>query len=155
MAQPQGFIDPNSPTTVCKLHKAIYGLKQAPRAWYTELMNFLVSLGFTRTASDSSLFIQHHSTKTIYLIVYVDDIIITGPDQAHLLSFITTLATRFALKDLGHLSYFLGVEVIPTAHGLFLSQRKYVCDLLDSLDMLDTKVGCWYSASCVPWHAAS
>ena len=139
MAQPQGFINPASPTFVCKLHKAIYGLKQAPRAWYNELMNFLVSLGFIRTASDSSLFIRHHSTQAIYLIVYVDDIIITGRDHAHLLTFITTLASRFALKDLGPLSYFLGVEVIPTTTGIFLSQRKYVCDLLDNLGMLDAK----------------
>ena len=139
MAQPQGYVDPQSPNAICKLHKAIYGLKQAPRAWYNELMNFLVSQGFIRAASDSSLFINYHSTKAIYLIVYVDDIIITGPDSSHLLTFIQVLATRFALKDLGSLSYFLGVEVIPTTTGLFLSQRKYVCDLLQQLGMLDTK----------------
>lgn len=102
-------------------------------------MNFLVSLGFRRIVSDLSLFIQSHPTKAIYLLDYVDDIIITGPDHDHLLHFVNTLATKFALKDLGNLSYFLGVEVIPSSTGLFLSQRKYVCDLLDSLGMSDTK----------------
>lgn len=69
--------------------------------------------------SDTSLFIHHHPTTPIYLIVYVDDIIITGPNSTHLDMFIKTFVHRFALKDLSDLSYFLGVEVMPTSHGLF------------------------------------
>ena len=137
MSQPPGYVDPNLPQHVCRLKKAIYGLKQAPRAWYTELTTFLLGLGFTRAVSDTSLFIL--SAHSIYLIVYVDDIIITGPNSTAITQFVTHLAHRFALKDLGSLSYFLGVEVIPTASGLFLSQRKYILDLLARFGMLEAR----------------
>ena len=139
MAQPPGYLDKGSPNHVCRLKKAIYGLKQAPRAWYTELTNFLLGLGFKRAVSDTSLFILSSNPYPIYLIVYVDDIILTGPHAATIDTFIHTLANRFALKDLGTLSYFLGVEVVPTATGLFLSQRKYILDLLDRMGMSDAK----------------
>ena len=139
MAQPPGYIDTTFPTHVCKLKKAIYGLKQAPRAWYTELTTFLLGKGFKRAVSDASLFILHHSKAPVYLIVYVDDIIITGPNASNVDLFIQSLACRFSLKDLGTLSYFLGVEVTPTVHGLFLNQRKYIIDLLGRLGMADAK----------------
>lgn len=124
MSQPTGFIDKEHPTHVCKLNKAIYGLKQAPRAWYTELKNFLLSSGFHNSISDPSLFLYQHGTSILYLLVYVDDIIVTGPSHSHLTHFINTLAAHFSLKDLGPLSYFLGVEVVPNTHGLFLNQTK-------------------------------
>lgn len=130
MMQPPGFVNGAFPNHVCKLRKAIYGLKQGPRAWYTELTNFLLRMGFKRCFSDTSLFILPHSTSPIYLIVYVDDIIVMGPNAFHLDLFIKILAKRFSLKDLGVFSYLLGVEVTPTAQGLFLSQRKYILDLL-------------------------
>lgn len=123
MSQPPGFLDSLRPHHVCKLKKAIYDLKQAPRAWYTELTNFLSSLGFQRAISDTLLFMLYGSQQPIFLIVYVDDIIVTDPHAATLIHFITTSSHRFALKDLCTLSYFLGVEVIPTPHGLFLNQR--------------------------------
>lgn len=116
-----------------------YGLKQASRVWYTELTNFLLNSGFKRSVSDASLFILHHHTTPINLIVYVDDIIVTGPNITNLNLFIKSLANRFFLKDLGTLSYFLGVEVTPTSRGLFLSQRKYISDLLDRMGMLTAK----------------
>ena len=136
MAQPPGFIDACNPTHVCKLNKVIYGLKQAPRAWYTELRTFLISFGFHPLISDSSLFQYSHNNITFYLLVYVDDIIVTGPSPSHLQSFITHLSARFSLKDLGPLSYFLGVEVVPTQDGLFLNQTKYISDILTRFNML-------------------
>lgn len=139
MYQPPGFKNMNFPTHVCRLKKAIYGLRQASRAWYTELANYLLGLGFSRCVSDASLFILHHSVNPIYLVVYVDDIIITGPNATNLNIFIKNLATRFSLKDMGHLSYFLVVEVIPTKNGLFLNQRRYIIDLLDRMGMLESK----------------
>ena len=78
MAQPPGFVDKDNPTHVYKLKKAIYGLKQAPRAWYLELNQFLIESGFTNSHVDTSIFILHSDDITIYLLVYVDDIIITG-----------------------------------------------------------------------------
>ncbi|KAL2492715.1 cysteine-rich RLK (RECEPTOR-like protein kinase) 8 [Abeliophyllum distichum] len=111
MAQPPGFVDRDNPTHICKLKKAIYGLKQAPRAWYFELRQFLIQSGFTNSHADTSLFILHSGDTTIYLLVYVDDIIITGTNTNIIQRYIDLLAQRFSIKDLGALSYFLGIEV--------------------------------------------
>lgn len=140
MAQPPGFIDASFPHYVCKLNKTIYGLKQAPRAWYTEFANFfLLIYGFKRSVVDASLFIHHYNSVVMYLILYVDYIILTRPHTHAMNKFIQQLATRFAFKDLGSLSYFLGVEVIPTVQGLFLSQQKYIVDLLTRTSMIHAK----------------
>lgn len=122
MAQPPGFINPSLPDHVCKLKKAIYGLRQASRAWYDELKSYLLSLSFKPTISDPSLFFLYTHYSLILVLVYVDDIIVTGPSPTHLDKFIANLATKFSLKDLGSLSYFLGVEVVPHHHGILLSQ---------------------------------
>ncbi|XXG59499.1 hypothetical protein AAC387_Pa04g1573 [Persea americana] len=78
MDQPQGFVDPNHPTHVCKLHKSIYGLKQAPREWYLRLTNYLKSLGSSGSSTDTSLFVQNFGREFIILLIYVDDIVVTG-----------------------------------------------------------------------------
>ena len=134
--QPPGYTDPIHPTHVCKLNKALYGLKQAPRAWYKELRQYLIELGFKNTVSDSSLFTLHKNGDIIYLLVYVDDIIVTSNATHALEAFIKKLATRFSLKDYGELPYFLGVEVMPHPKGIFLSQKRYVADILckDNID---------------------
>ncbi|GAB2303645.1 hypothetical protein Dimus_038792 [Dionaea muscipula] len=119
MEQPPGFLDKTFPHHVCKLKKAIYGLKQAPRAWYTELRNFLLQVGFINSVADSSLFIYRRDHLVLYLLVYVDDIIVTGSDSVALDNMIQRLSTRFSLKDLGSLTYFLGVEVHMHPKGLF------------------------------------
>ncbi|WJZ95273.1 hypothetical protein VitviT2T_014054 [Vitis vinifera] len=139
MAQSPGFIDADKPTHVCKLHKAIYGLKQASRAWYHELRQFLVDSGFKNSHSDTSLFILHAGTNLLYLLVYVDDIIITGNSNDLVSQVVEYLAQRFSLKDLGPLSYFLGVEVVPHRNGLLLSQRRYIKDLLTRTNMQAAK----------------
>ena len=135
MLQPPGFVNKNFPDHICCLKKALYGLKQAPRAWYTEIWVFLLSLGFVNWTVDASLFIHYKPGVKLYLLVYVDDIIVTGSSPAK----VSTLATCFSLKDLGCLNYFLGVEVILSTAGIFLSQRKYINDLLHKSGMADTK----------------
>ncbi|CAH9086016.1 unnamed protein product [Cuscuta europaea] len=137
MQQPQGFTDPMLPDHVCLLHKALYGLRQAPRAWYCELRTFLLQSGFQNSKSDVSLFTFTAHGSILFLLVYVDDIIITANNAPVLRSFITRLATRFSLKDLGALSYFLGLEAIRTSHGLHLTQHKYIRDLLSRTHMQD------------------
>ncbi|RVW24879.1 Retrovirus-related Pol polyprotein from transposon RE2 [Vitis vinifera] len=122
MSQPPGFIDRDHPHHVCKLRKAIYGLKQAPRAWYHELRQFLLQFGFINSIADTSLFIFNNHGTILYLLVYVDDIIITGNNVEAAQTFIQQLSQRFSLKDLGPLTYFLGVEVTSHTNGLFLSQ---------------------------------
>jgi len=139
MLQPPGFVDKNFHDHICRLKKALYRLKQAPRAWYTELRVFLLSLGFFNSIVDASLFIHHKLGVTLYLLVYVDDINVTRSSPAEVSTPIVTLAARFSLKDLGCLNYFLGVEVMPSTAGMFLSQRKYITDLLHKSGMSDTK----------------
>ncbi|KAL5568579.1 hypothetical protein UlMin_025154 [Ulmus minor] len=139
MQQPQGFVHPQYPNHVCQLQKAIYGLRQAPRAWYNELRTFLLGNGFSNSHCDTSLFIRTNSTDTLYLLVYVDDIIVTGSNAEAIRLFIATLSHRFSLKDLGPLSYFLGVEASRTSLGIHLSQHKYIHDLLAKTKMSDVK----------------
>lgn len=78
MSQPEDFVDPHRPSHVCKLNHALYGLKQAPRAWYERLKNALVSWGFLQGKADNSLFFLHSQVTVIFILVYVDDIIITS-----------------------------------------------------------------------------
>ncbi|RVW54104.1 Retrovirus-related Pol polyprotein from transposon RE1 [Vitis vinifera] len=100
MSQPPGFIDRDHPHHVCKLRKAIYGLKQAPRAWYHELRQFLLQFGFINSIADTSLFIFNNHGTILYLLVYVDDSIITGNNVEAAQTFIQQLSQRFSLKDL-------------------------------------------------------
>jgi histone deacetylase 1/2 len=111
MRQPPGFEDSRYPSFVCKLKKAIYGLKQAPRAWYSRLSSKLVSLGFVPSKSDTSLFIYRNKGVDIYMLIYVDDIIVTSSSQDAVKVLLKALKENFALKDLGDLHYFLGIEV--------------------------------------------
>ena len=139
MEQPRGFVDPLHPNFVCKLHKALYGLKQAFRAWFNRLSSYLLELGFTASLVDSSLFIMHHGFKPIFILVYMDDIIITGPDVNSIHTLITKLQVEFPLKDLGPLHFFLGIEVSQTTNGLHLCQAKYISDLLHRTNMQGAK----------------
>ena len=90
--QPQGFIDSDNPHYVCKLRKSIYSLKQAPRAWYHELCQFLVTSGFNNSHVDTSLFVFNNSGTILYLLVYIDDIIITSSDAEAVQKFIHLLS---------------------------------------------------------------
>ena len=139
MRQPPAYADKHKPNYVCKLNKAIYGLKQAPRAWYTALSNFLLAYGFLNSLSDTSLFIYAKKGILAYMLVYVDDIIITGNNPCFISSFVAALSDKFSLKDLGNLNYFLGIEVLPTKQGLFLSQHKYITEILDRTTMSGAK----------------
>ncbi|XP_021833784.1 uncharacterized protein LOC110773568 [Prunus avium] len=138
MEQPPGFVALDSSSYVCKLHKSLYGLKQAPRAWYDQLYTSLLSLGFQASQSDTSLFILK-VPHLVLILVYVDDIIITGPSSATCQTIISKLGTQFPIKDLGPLHYFLGLEVHQTDHGIFLSQQKYALDLLSKAKMEGAK----------------
>ncbi|KAK2978061.1 hypothetical protein RJ640_015699 [Escallonia rubra] len=117
MCQPLGFEDPSHPHHVCKLHRSIYSLKQAPRAWFNHLSSFLVFLDFVPSQTDLSLFVWNSSDIISYILVYVDDIIVTGNSTSHILSLIQSLGTEFSLKDLGSLQYFLGIEVMHRLSG--------------------------------------
>ncbi|KAE8696580.1 putative disease resistance protein [Hibiscus syriacus] len=129
MTQPPGFVQAGG-SLVCKLHKAIYGLKQAPRAWFERLREYLVSERFGLSKSNSSLFVRKSENSVVYMLVYVDYIILTGSDASEVQCVIEKLNTRFALKDLGSLNFFLGIEVCHDADGVVLTQQKYIHELL-------------------------
>lgn len=130
MVQPPGFLHPSYPHHICRLRRTIYGLKQASHEWYKALKTFLLQYGFKSSVADSALFIYHSAGIIIYFMVYVDDIVLTGNNVSSVNKFVACLNQKFSLKDLGPLHHFLGVEVIPTNSGLFLSQAKHVSDLL-------------------------
>jgi hypothetical protein len=110
-SQPVGFTDASLPDHVCRLNKSMYGLKQAPRAWYNRFASYLLSLEFTEAKSDTSLFIFHRGSEMVYLLLYVDDIVLTASSVQLLQRVITALKQEFAMKDLGPLHHFLGVVV--------------------------------------------
>ena len=111
MKQPPGFEHPDAPNHVCKLDKALYGLKQAPRAWYSRLSSKLHALDFTPSTADTSLLLYHKSNVTIFLLVYVDEIIVTSSSDRAISVLLQDLNDTFAIKDLGELHFFLGLEV--------------------------------------------
>ncbi|WVZ63086.1 hypothetical protein U9M48_012751 [Paspalum notatum var. saurae] len=127
--QPPGYEDKYFPRHVCKLDKSLYGLKQAPRAWYSRLSNKLQQLGFHASKADTSLFFFKRDV-VIYFLVYVDDIIVVSSSNQAVDALLTDLANDFALKDLGALHYFLGIEVSSTEGGLLLMQSKYAKELI-------------------------
>ena len=139
MEQPPGFIDDCQPHHVCQLRKALYGLKQAPRAWFHKLKGALIEWGFHSSSSDVSFFIKRSGTDVIFLLVYVDDILITGSNESHIKTTISALNSKFALKDLGAVNYFLGFEAYRDASGIYLTQTKYIHDLLSRTSMLNSK----------------
>lgn len=139
MEQPKGFEDPHLPDHVCRLHKSIYGLKQAPRAWFLRLSQALLALGFNSSTVDTSLFTFHLNNISVYVLIYVDDIIIASNSSSSIGHLISHLGNEFAVKDLGPLSYFLGIQVTKTSEGLHLSQGKYATDLLHRTRMAGSK----------------
>jgi len=137
--QPSGFEDSVHPDYVCRLNKSLYGLKQAPRAWYSRFAAYLISLGFVEAKSDTSLFVYHRGSDLIYLLVYVDDIVLTASSPALLQGTIRALQQEFSMSDLGSLHHFLGMHVQQCDGGLFLSQRQYMLDILTRAGMSDCK----------------
>jgi len=136
--QPLGFISAN-PQLVCKLNKAIYGLKQAPCSWYKKLSITLQRLGFNSTTSDPSLFVRFTHSSSLFVLIYADDIIIIGFVPTDIMAFISTLNSAFALKDLGPLHHFLGIDVSTLHDGfLHLSQLHYIQILLQRTHMLES-----------------
>ena len=139
MRQPLGFIDPQYLAHVCKLRRSLYDLKQAPRAWFQCFSHHLEDLGFIASTVDSSLFTFFNGATIIYLLIYVDDILVTGNDAAQISRFIAQLGSLFSMKDLGPLNFFLGMEVTRTPIAMYLSQSKYIMDLLRRTKMTDCK----------------
>ncbi|GJV09837.1 uncharacterized mitochondrial protein-like protein [Tanacetum coccineum] len=131
---------PHQLDEVCKLRKALYRLKQEAHAWYEKFSIVVTCLGFVSSNHDSTLFVKRSSDGRILLSLYVDDMIITGDDCNGIESLKAELSHRFAMKDLGLLRYFLGIEVASSPKGYLLSQSKYIDDLFDCARMTDNKI---------------
>jgi len=129
MQLPPG-VHSNIPRAVCKLQKSLYGLKQASRQWYEKLSMVLLQRGYTHSHNDYSLFYKKEDDSVVFLAVYVDDILVTGNNEAEINSLKSFLDDTFKIKDLGEVHYFLGIEVLHTDHGLLLTQRKFTTELL-------------------------
>ncbi|KAJ9563615.1 hypothetical protein OSB04_008775 [Centaurea solstitialis] len=136
MRQPPGYVNNSFPDHVCRLRKALYGLKQAPRAWYHRFAVYLSSLGFLSSKTDTSLFTYHRGSDTIYLLLYVDDIILTASSPTLISMVISKLSSEFPMSDLGPLSFFLGIAASRSRSGLFLSQSAFAQEILARADMV-------------------
>jgi hypothetical protein len=139
MDVPPGYTANSESKVVCKLQRALYGLKQSPRAWFGRFSLAMKKYGYIQSNSDHTLFLKHQLGKVTALIIYVDDMIITGDDSEEISRLQQQLGTEFEMKNLGGLKYFLGIEVARSNQGIFLSQRKYILDLLSEVGLLECK----------------
>jgi hypothetical protein len=133
---PPGFETNQTKGKVLCLHRSLYGLKQSPRAWFEHFRQSMVKGGYLQSNADHTLFYKHAAGKVAILLVYIDDIVITGDDLVEISALKKYLTQEFEVKDLGQLRYFLGIEISRGSKGIFLSQRKYVLDLLKEISML-------------------
>ncbi|PKU80692.1 Retrovirus-related Pol polyprotein from transposon TNT 1-94 [Dendrobium catenatum] len=132
MKQPHGFEDNTNPDYVCRLHKAIYGLKQAPRQWYNVFTSTLVDMGFTHSSADPSLLIFRKQDTQIYMLLYVDDVLLTGNNTSIMDQILLKLNTKFAMKHLGEAHMFLRITIDRFDNKFFLSQEAYARSILKS-----------------------
>ncbi|GJZ04007.1 putative ribonuclease H-like domain-containing protein, partial [Tanacetum coccineum] len=137
--QPPGFQDPQFPHKVYKVVKAMYGLHQAPRAWYGTLSKYLLDNGFQRGTIDQTLFIRKHKGEFLLVQVYVDDIIFGSSNPKLCREFEALMHDKFKMSAMGELSFFLGLQVLQKKDGIFLSQDKYVGDILKKFGFSDLR----------------
>ncbi|GJY73907.1 putative ribonuclease H-like domain-containing protein [Tanacetum coccineum] len=135
VTQPKGFEDPFYPKHVYRVVKALYGLHQAPRAWYARLSTFLLKHNYRRGTIDKTLFIKKNSRDIILVQVYVDDIIFGSTNKAWCTEFEVLMKGEFEMSAMGELTFFLGLQVKQQPDGIFISQDKYVQDMLRRFDM--------------------
>ncbi|GKD75238.1 ribonuclease H-like domain-containing protein [Tanacetum coccineum] len=121
MHQLPDFVNPRCPNYVCLLQRSLYGLKQASCAWFQRFAGYVIRVGFSHSRCDSSLFIYRHGVEIAYLLIYVDDIVLTASSTALLQRIISSLHREFEMTDLGALNYFLGIFVSRNNTGMFLS----------------------------------
>ncbi|RVW69984.1 Retrovirus-related Pol polyprotein from transposon RE1 [Vitis vinifera] len=140
MNLPPGFEEKLGSNKVCKLKKSLYGLKQSPRAWFERFGKAVKNCGYCHSQANHTMFYKHSKDgKIAILIVYVDDIVLTGSDKEELERLKRRPGAEFEIKDLGTLKYFLGMEFARSKEGIFVNQRKYVLDLLGETRQLGCK----------------
>ncbi|KAK9923369.1 hypothetical protein M0R45_031791 [Rubus argutus] len=124
---------------VCRLNKSLYGLKQASRQWFSKFTTAIIRAGFTQSKADYSLFVRKDGGSFTALLIYVDDIMITGNCRKSINALKQFLHAQFRIKDLGELKYFLGIEIARSKKGIYLSQRKYALEIIKDSGYLGAK----------------
>ena len=123
MSPPPGLLRQGEDSLVCLLHKSVYGLKQASRQWFSKFSEAIRATRYVQSRADYSLFTIIQGMSFTALLIYVEDILITGNDSMSIAAIKKFLPSQFHLKDLGDLKYFLGIEVSSSKNGIFISQR--------------------------------
>ncbi|GJV78985.1 putative ribonuclease H-like domain-containing protein [Tanacetum coccineum] len=139
VCQPPGFEDPDFLDRVYKVEKALYGLHQAPRAWYETLSTYLLDYGFKRGKIDKTLFIRRYKGDILLVQVYVDDIIFGSTKKSLCTEFEKMMHKKFQMSSMGELTFFLGLQVKQKEDGIFISQDKYVTEILKKFGFTDVK----------------
>ncbi|GKE23153.1 putative ribonuclease H-like domain-containing protein, partial [Tanacetum coccineum] len=139
VCQPPGFEDPDFPDRVYKVEKALYGLHQAPRAWYETLSTYLLDNRFQRGKIDKTLFIKRHKGDILLVQVYVDDIIFGSTKKELCNAFEKLMREKFQMSSMRELTFFLGLQVHQNKDGIFISQDKYVVEILKNFGFIEVK----------------
>ncbi|GJU36260.1 putative ribonuclease H-like domain-containing protein [Tanacetum coccineum] len=139
VCQPPGFEDPDFPNRVCKVEKALYGLHQAPKAWYETLSTYLLDNEFHRGKIDKTLFIKRYKGDILLVQVYVDDIIFGSTKKELCNTFKKLMNEKFQMNSMRELTFFLGLQVEQKKDGIFISQDKYVSEILKKFGFIKVK----------------
>jgi hypothetical protein len=137
--QPPGFEDPKRPNHVYKLSKALFGLKQAPRAWYEMLRDFLLSKDFKIGKVDTTLFTKRIGKDLFVCRIFVDDIIFGSTNESFCEEFGKMMSSEFEMSMIGQLSFFLGLQIEQLKDGMFVTQSKYLKDMLKKFGLENAK----------------
>ena len=137
--QPKGFVRKGEEDKVYLLKKPLYGLKQAPRSWYSRIDDHLLSLGFVKSLSESTLYIKHYEGDILVIFLYVDDLLVTGNNAALIDEFKLEMMKVLEMTDLGLMTYFLGMEIKQSQDEVFVCQKKYAKEILKKFHMEDCK----------------
>ncbi|GMJ14768.1 hypothetical protein HRI_005146000 [Hibiscus trionum] len=142
MLQPEGFEEKEKKNLVCRLNKSLYGLKQAPRCWYKRFDSFIMSLGYNRLNADPCAYFKRFGENDfVILLLYVDDMLVAGPNKDHIEELKARLAREFEMKDLGPANKILGMQIHRdrSSRKIWLSQKSYLKKILSRFSMQDCK----------------
>ena len=135
MEIPEGFPSAEDDTKVCQIKRALYGLKQSPKVWYDRINSWLQEQGFIRSECNSNMYLTNRNGKTTILLLYVDDLIITGNDTENIKNLKSKLHEDFEMTDLGAASHYLGIEIHRQENGIFIHQQGYIQKLLQKFNL--------------------
>ncbi|GJR16353.1 uncharacterized mitochondrial protein-like protein [Tanacetum coccineum] len=139
VCQPPGFEDPDFPDRVYKVENALYGLHQAPKAWYETLSTYLLDNGFQKGKIDKTLFIRRVKSDILLVQVYMDAIIFGSTKKPLCIEFEKIMHKKFQMSSMGELTFFLGLQVKQKEDGIFISQDKYVTEILKKFGFTDVE----------------